>query len=288
VICKFWYNASTTYHKGIPLQLTAPDNFDLFPELIPEPIIDSTPTCEQVLLLGDCLSVMNTLPEKSVDLILTDLPYGTTNARGDNPIALRQLWVRYKRLLKPTGCVLIFGNNPFTAQVVLSNQEWYKQTLIWDKNKCGSPGLANIRPMQIHEDIVVFAPKKTVYNPQMTVGEPYERQTDRPEGYEGKSNTHGYGLKPVKGFKNEGTRFPRSIIRISRDFSAQQQVHPHQKPTELLEYLIKTYSNVGDVVLDSCVGSGSTLIAARNTGRYGIGIENDPVYFEIAKTRLGL
>ena len=271
-----------------PLQVIAQDSLDLFPDLIP---IVETPTFTQYtpkLILGECLSVMDTMPDKSIDIILVDLPYGTTNAKGDTPIPLRSLWSRYRRLLKPTGCVLIFGNNPFTAQVVLSNQEWYKQTLIWDKGKCGSPGLANIRPMQVHEDIVVFAPKKTVYNPQMAVGEPYERQTDRPEGYEGKSNTHGYGLKPVKGFKNTGTRFPRSIIKISRDFSAQQQVHPHQKPIGLMRYLILTYSNYGDVVLDNCVGSGSTLIAARDTGRRGVGIEKDENYYNVAKERLGL
>lgn len=238
------------------------------------------------LIHGDCLQVMKDIPAQSVNLILTDLPYNSTNSRGDDPISLSKLWHQYKRILTPDGTVLLFGNHPFTAQLVLSNLDWYKQCLCWNKNKCGSPGLANIRPMQVHEDIVVFAPKKTVYNPQMEVGEPYERQSSRPEGYEGKANTHGYGLKPVKGFKNEGTRFPKSIISISRNFSAQQQMHPAQKPTTLLSYLIKTYSNAEDMVFDSCMGSGSCGISAKETNRSFIGIEMDAEYFSIAKERI--
>lgn len=238
------------------------------------------------LIKGDCLEQMRLLEPKSVDLILCDLPFGTTNISWDIIIPFNDLWDAYRRVLAPGGCVLLFGNQPFTSLLILSNLVWYKQALVWNKNKCGSPGLAKIRPMQVHEDIVVFAPGRTVYNPQMEVGEPYARKTERPEGYVGRVNNHGYGMKPRNGFTNEGTRYPKSIINISRDFSAQQQIHPAQKPVPLLEYLIRTYSNEGDTVMDNTMGSGSTGVAARNTNRNFIGIEKDPVFFNIAVQRV--
>ena len=244
------------------------------------------PVSQVQLHYGDCLDVMGSLEPQSIDLILCDLPFGTTDCKGDLPIPLGALWSHYVKVLKPTGCVVLFGNNPFTSELIMSNRTWFKQSLVWNKNKCGSPALAKIRPMQTHEDIVVFAPNTTTYNPQMTFDEPYARQTDNPEGYEGKHNKHGYGMKPVKGFTNHGTRYPKSILNISRDFSAQQQIHPNQKPVPLLEYLIKTYSNVGEWVLDNAMGCGSSLIAARNVGRHVIGIEKEKEYFDLAKVRV--
>jgi len=241
-----------------------------------------TPT----LMQGDTLDRMKMVLDKEVNLILCDLPYGTTSCAWDIIIPFNGLWDAYRRVLAPGGCVLLFGNQPFTSRLILSNLAWYKQALVWNKNKCGSPGLAKIRPMQVHEDIVVFAPGRTVYNPQMEVGEPYARKTEKPEGYVGRVNNHGYGMKPRNGFTNEGTRYPKSIINISRDFSAQQQVHPTQKPVPLLEYLIRTYSNEGDTVMDNTMGSGSTGVAARNTNRNFIGIEKDPVFFNIAVQRV--
>ena len=241
-----------------------------------------TPT----LMQGDTLEKMKDVRDGTVNLILCDLPFGTTSCSWDIIIPFNGLWDAYRRVLAPGGCVLLFGNQPFTSRLILSNLVWYKQALVWNKNKCGSPGLAKIRPMQVHEDIVVFAPGRTVYNPQMEVGEPYARKTEKPEGYVGRVNNHGYGMKPRNGFTNEGTRFPKSIINISRDFSAQQQIHPAQKPVPLLEYLIKTYSNEGDTVMDNTMGSGSTGVAARNTNRNFIGIEKDPVFFNIAVQRV--
>lgn len=241
-----------------------------------------TPTVMQ----GDTLEKMKDVCDGTVNLILCDLPFGTTNISWDIIIPFNDLWDAYRRVLAPGGCVLLFGNQPFTSRLILSNLAWYKQALVWNKNKCGSPGLAKIRPMQVHEDIVVFAPGRTVYNPQMEVGEPYARKTEKPEGYVGRVNNHGYGMKPRNGFTNEGTRYPKSIINISRDFSAQQQIHPAQKPVPLLEYLIRTYSNEGDTVMDNTMGSGSTGVAARNTNRNFIGIEKDPVFFNIAVQRV--
>jgi site-specific DNA-methyltransferase (adenine-specific) len=238
------------------------------------------------LYLGDCLEVMRELPDKSIDLILCDPPYGTTNCRWDSIIPLEPMWEQYERLLSPGGCVVLFGSMPFTATLVNSNLKWYKDHLVWDKNKCGSPGLAKVRPMRVHEDILIFAPGRTKYNPQMETGEPYKRKSKNPEGYVGRKNDHGYGLKPRTEFENEGTRYPKSIVSISRDFSAQQQVHAAQKPVPLGEWLIRTYSDEGDTVLDNAMGSGSFGIAARNCGRKFIGIEREPNYFQIAQNRI--
>lgn len=229
---------------------------------------------------------MAKLPDQSIDLILCDPPYGTTNCSWDEIIPFGSMWHQYARLIKPKGAIVLFGNQPFTSALIMSNPKWYKQALVWNKNKCGSPGLAKVRPMQVHEDIIVFAPSTTTYNPQMELGEPYARKSSKPEGYVGRKNDHGYGLKPRTGFSNEGTRYPKSIINISRDFSAQQQVHPTQKPVPLMEWLIKTYSNEGETVLDNCMGSGSTGVACRNTGRRFIGIEQGPSYFDIAVSRV--
>src|SRR5574343_98140 len=238
------------------------------------------------LVLGDCLEQMNYIDDNSIDLICCDLPYETTTIEWDIIIPIDKLWQQYKRILKPTGCCLLFGVNPFSAQLVVSNLKWYKQTLIWNKNKCGSTGLAKYRPQQVTEDILVFAPNTTTYNPQMEEGEPYYRKSKNENGYIGKSNNHGYGFKPITEISNDGARYPKNIINISRDFSAQQQVHPTQKPVPLLEYLIKTYSNENELVLDNCMGSGSTEIACLNTNRNFIGIEKNKEYFDIATKRI--
>lgn len=238
------------------------------------------------LMQGDCLERMKEIPDSSVDLILCDPPYQVTTIAWDKVLPFNNLWLEYKRILKPTGAVLLFAVGIFTAKVILSNEKWYKQTLVWDKNKCGSPGLSKIRPMQVTEDIVVFAPNRTVYNPQMEVGEPYYRKSKNPEGYVSRCNTHGYGLKPVTEIKNEGTRYPKNIIKIPVDYSAQQRVHPTQKPVALMEYLILTYSNEGDTILDNCFGSCPTGVAVVKTNRKFIGIETDEGYFQIGKERI--
>lgn len=237
------------------------------------------------LMHGDCLELMGRLT-REVDLIVCDPPFGTTLMDWDKVLPFNKLWERYAAILKPTGCVVLFGSQPFTSALVMSNPRWFKYELVWDKNKCGSPGLAKIRPMKTHENVLIFAPGRTTYNPQMESGEPYARKSKNPEGYVGRCNNHGYGLKPKTEFTNEGTRYPKSVLRISRDFSAQQQVHPTQKPVPLLEWLIRTYSNEGDVVLDNCMGSGSTGLAAMNTGRLFIGMEQDKAYFDLAERRI--
>jgi site-specific DNA-methyltransferase (adenine-specific) len=239
------------------------------------------------LFRGDCLKLMSTLPEDSVDLICCDPPYGTTSIQWDNIIDFGAMWEQYERVLKPRGVVVLFGSQPFSAQLIVSKINWFRYELVWNKNKCGSPGLAKKRPMKTHENIMVFYKEAGgTYNPQMEKGEPYKRQSKNPEGYVGRKNDHGYGMKPRTEFENTGTRYPKSILNISRDFSAQQQVHPTQKPVPLMEWLVRTYSNEGEVVMDNCMGSGSTGVAAVNEGRSFIGMEMDESYFELAKSRI--
>ena len=236
---------------------------------------------------GDCLELMKEIPDQSIDFICCDPPYGTTSIKWDEVLDFNLMWEHYGRIIKPKGVICLFGSQPFSAQLICSKLDWFRYELVWNKNKCGSPGLAKYRPMKTHENILIFYKDSGgTYNPQMEVGEPYSRTSKNPEGYVGRKNDHGYGLKPRKSFSNEGTRYPKSIINISRDFSAQQQVHPTQKPVPLLEWLIKTYSNEGETVLDNCMGSGSAGIAAVKLGRKFIGMESDSEYFDIAQDRI--
>lgn len=235
------------------------------------------------LIHGDCLVEMQRIPDKSVDMILCDLPYGTTACKWDVVIPFDKLWEQYCRIVKDNGAIVLFGSQPFTSKLICSNLNDFKYCLVWNKNKCGSPSLAKRRPMKTHEDICVFCRDVELYNPQMEVGEPYYRKRS------GKSrcNNLGFGFaNSTKDIVNNGTRYPKSILKFSRDFSAQQQVHPTQKPVALLEYLIKTYSNEGDTILDNTMGSGSTMVACVNTKRNGIGIELDDNYFKIAQERV--
>ena len=236
---------------------------------------------------GDCLEVMKELPDNSIDFICCDPPYGTTNIKWDEMLDFKKMWKEYTRIIKPKGVISIFGSQPFSAQLICSKLDWFRYELIWNKNKCGSPGLAKYRPMKTHENILIFYKNSGgTYNPQMQKGEPYSRKSKNPNGYVAKKNDHNYGFKPVKSFTNTGTRYPKSILNISRDFSAQQQIHPTQKPVPLIEWLIKTYTNKGEVVLDNCMGSGSTGVACINTNRDFIGIELDQEYYNIAKERI--
>lgn len=236
------------------------------------------------LYRGDCLAVLAEVPDKSVNLILCDPPYGTTDCAYDDVIFMDAMWALYRRVLAPGGCVVLFGSQPFTSRLVVSNLKWFRYSLVWNKNKCGSPGLAKIRPMKVHEDILVFAPGRTTYNPQMEAGEPYSRNPPK----QMRCNRHGYGFAGTKasGIVNTGTRYPKSVLNISRDFSAQQQVHQHQKPLAIMRWLLKTYSNPGDLVLDNAMGSGTTGVACLELGRQFIGCELDPAAFGVAEARI--
>ena len=229
------------------------------------------------LYQGDCLEVMKNIPDKSVDLVLTDPPYGTTACKWDSVIPLEPMWKELKRITKPNSAIVLFGSQPFTSFLVTSNLGMFKYQWVWDKVRGSNFATVKIRPFNSHEDIVIFYAKQPTYNPQMVEGKPYTQK----QGYVGESKQTGLHKKEVVTV-NEGIRYPLSIIKQSKESG----FHPTQKPVALMEYLIKTYSNEGDTVLDFAAGSFTTAIAALNTSREFVGIEKDKDYFNIGVNRI--
>ena len=238
-------------------------------------------TNEYSLLFGDCLERMKEIPDGSVDAIICDPPFGTTKCSWDSMIPFEPMWAELKRIIKPKGAVVLFGSQPFTSSLIMSNPKMFKYEQIWDKNKGTQPQLANIQPMKSHENILVFGKGRINYYPQKTKGDPYTRDNKQSHTEHSLSK----GLKPIEQV-NTGFRFPKTILMYPRDFSAQTRLHPTQKPVALFEYLIKTYTQEGETVLDFTMGSGSTIVAALNTNRKAIGIELNEGYFDIAKDRI--
>ena len=241
------------------------------------------------LYQGDCLEVMKEIKDKSIDMILCDLPYGTTKCSWDIVIPFDKLWFQYERIIKENGAIVLFGKQPFTTDLINSNRKLYKYELIWERDKPTDFALANKKPMCYHENIEVFYKKQPVYNKQMVEREgkgiwrykfdiSHDNRTihgtDRK--YAGKKEKENYDIK----LKN-----PKSILYYDTG-KRQQLFHPTQKPLELLEWLIKTFSNENDIVLDNCMGSGTTGVACKNLNRNFIGIELDEKYFNIAKERI--
>ncbi len=235
------------------------------------------------ILHGDCLELMKDIPDKSIDMILADLPYGTTPLGWDTIIPFEKLWEQYERIIKDKRAIVLFGSQPFTSKLIMSNLKMFKYSIVWNKNKTGSPGLANKRFMKVHEDICIFSKGSELYNPQMEEGEPYYRKHKGSD--KSKKNNFEIGFGPSE-TKNLGTRYPKSILNFSRDFSPQQQIHPTQKPVPLFEYLIKTFSNEGDLVLDNTAGSGTTAIACLNTNRQFIVMEKEKENYDIIVERV--
>ena len=229
---------------------------------------------------GDCLELMNDIPEKSVDCIITDLPYGTTQCKWDTIIPFEPLWEQYNRIIKDNGAIVLFGTEPFSSHLRLSNLKNYKYDWIWDKVKGTGFLNAKRQPMRNHELISVFYKKQCTYNPQKTYGHKMKKS------YRSKDlQTDVYG-EMKNDYTYESTeRYPRSIQVFLTD-TQNSSLHPTQKPVALIEYLIKTYTNDGELVFDSCMGSGTTGVACINTNRRFIGIELDNNYFEIAKNRI--
>lgn len=240
---------------------------------------------------GDCLEIMKEIPDKSIDLILTDPPYGTTQCKWDSVIPLDKMWQQVERIIKPCGAVVLFGSEPFSSALRMSNLEHYRYDWIWDKGRGFGFANANKMPMKSHEIISVFYKHLPTYNPQMTEGTPYTTKAGvRKNVIKTLRDTENIGGDKTRQCAcylaetvNNGERFPLSIITYTRDT---ERIHPTQKPVALLEYLIKTYTNKGDKVLDFTMGSGSTGVACVNTNRDFIGIELDKNYFEIAKKRI--
>ena len=232
-----------------------------------------------LMIHGDCLEKMKDIPDKSVDMILCDLPYGTTACKWDVVIPFEPLWEQYKRVIKDNGAIVLFGSQPFTSALVMSNVKWFKYEWIWQKTLATNFMLAKKQPAKKHENILVFYKKQPTYNPQMEIGKPYK---DKPR--KRSVGIHGNAETIKKTINNEGTRYPSSVQEFSNGNN--NNVHPTQKPVTLLEYLIKTYTLEGETVLDNCMGSCSTGIACLNTNRNFIGIEKNDKYFEIAKKRI--
>lgn len=236
------------------------------------------------LLHGDCLELMKDIPDKSIDMVLCDLPYGTTACKWDSIIAFELLWTHYNRIIKNNGCIALFGTNLFAYKLALSNEKMYKYEIIWHKSKSGSSFTAKYRPVQKHENILIFGKGKIFYKPQLEIGEPYYRK--RKENKGDKTNNHKLGLISESETINDGFRYPSTVQFFQQKWRRQDQVHSTQKPVELLEWLIKSYTLEGETVLDNCMGSGSTGVACINTNRNFIGIEKDDKYFGIAKNRI--
>lgn len=236
------------------------------------------------LYKGNCLEIMETLPSKSIDMVLCDLPYGVTKNKWDSVLPFDELWEQYNRIVKPNGAIVLFSAGLFTVDLINSNRKNFRYTLVWDKVLTSGFLNANRMPLRSHEDICVFYKKLPTYNPQFTEGEPLHSRGKLLN--EQRNNNYGYfDVSKATIRTGETKKYPKSIIRFSRPPSS-TMLHPTQKPVELLEYLIKTYSNENDTILDNCMGSGSTGVACKNTNRHFIGIELDEKYFNIAKERL--
>ena len=225
----------------------------------------------------DCLNALKNIPDGSVDMILCDLPYGTTACKWDSIIPFEPLWEQYNRIIKDNGAIVLFGSEPFSTKLRNSNLKMFKYDWIWEKEQGANFMLCKYQPYKVHEIISVFSKNKHRYFPQMTEGKPYVSG-------KGTSGDITRNVRKIQ-TKNNGTRYPRSIQRFNKD-KTRGSLHPTQKPVALLEYLIKTYTNENDVVLDNCMGSGSTGVACVNTNRNFIGIEIDENYFNIAEKRI--
>lgn len=228
------------------------------------------------LIQGDCLDILPTLAPGSVDLILCDLPYGTTQNKWDSIIPLDALWREYRRVCR--AAVVLTASQPFTAALIGSNVKQFKHAWVWEKSRFANQMAAKVQPLKIHEDVAVFSVGKSVYNPQGLV----KINKVTKQGAKVTDNIGG-GVRKTE-YVQTHTNYPRSILRFASEGNT---VHPTQKPVALMEYLIRTYTNEGDMVLDNCMGSGTTGVAAVKTNRKFIGIERDENYFAIARKRIG-
>lgn len=232
------------------------------------------------LILGDCLDELPKIFDKNIDLVLTDPPYGTTACKWDFVIPFEPMWNQLKRVIKDNGCIALFGSEPFSSNLRMSNIKQFKYDWVWQKEQGTGFGNAKKQPLRNLEIISIFYKNQCLYNPQKSKGKPYKTKS--------KSGNHKGSVYEDGGLNsiitvNEGNRFPLQLLKFNRD---KNKIHPTQKPVALLEYLIKTYTNENDTVLDFTMGSGSTGVACKNLNRNFIGIEKDEKYFDIAKQRI--
>ena len=234
------------------------------------------------LMLGDCLERMKEIESGSVDMILADPPYGTTACKWDSIIDLPLMWEQLKRIIKPNGAIVMTASQPFSSILTCSNLKMFRYSLVWEKTPATGHLNAKKMFMRAHEDILVFYKKPPTYNPEMTHG--HQRKSSNNVD-RGKKQSDVYGAQKSITSYSSTSRYPRSVIKTSTD-KQRSKLHPTQKPVALMEYLIKTYTNEGETVLDFTMGSGTTGAAAKNLNRDFIGIEMDEGYFEIAKERI--
>lgn len=230
----------------------------------------------------DCLAVMHRLIDNNikVDAIIADIPYGVHNNKFDTVIPFSDMWGCLTKLVKDKGNIVLFASGMFTHKLALSNEKLYRYNLVWKKSKCGSPLTAKYMPMKKHEDILVFGKSASYYEPQMQPGKPYKRKYTP-----NKVNNLSYGIKGVQ-TDNKGTRHPITVLDFPQKWRRQDQLHPTQKPIELMEFLVKSYCPENGIVLDFTMGSGSTGVACVKNKRNFIGIDIDENYFNIAKERI--
>jgi len=231
------------------------------------------------IINGDCLVEMKNITDKSVDMILCDLPYGMTKNSWDVVIPFDKLWCEYNRIIKDNGAIVLFGSQPFTSLMITSNLNMFRYCLVWEKNKFSDFLNSKRKPMKTNEDIAVFYKKQPVYNPQYWYSTPYTRWNTQ-SAVDKQSN---YGTHKENYVESDGKRLPTTVLKFNR---VERPLHPTQKPTDLLEWLIKTYTNENDIVLDNCMGVGSTGVACKNINRKFISIELETKYYEIAKNNI--
>lgn len=237
-------------------------------------------TTEQ-LWLGDCLELMKRIPDGSVDMILCDLPYGTTCNKWDSVLPLDALWEQYRRIAKPNAAIVLTAQTPFDKVLGASNLDMLRYEWVWEKTNATGHMNAKRAPMKAHENVLVFYDRQPTYNPQKTYG--HRRKTAIADRQRLQSECYGQQFGTTSYDSTE--RYPRSVQTFASD-KQRVRLHPTQKPVALMEYLIKTYTNEGETVLDNCMGSGTTGVACVNTGRRFIGIEKEEKYFEVAKSRI--
>lgn len=237
---------------------------------------------------GDCLELMKDIPDGSIDMVLADPPYGTTPITWDKTIPFEKLWAEYDRIVKPNGAIIVFSQEPFASYLRLSNIKNYRYDLYWEKENLTNVFQVKKRAGKTIENIVIFYKQQCVYNPQMVKhdGKRVSNKIGKNARWHVTQAGYNSKTKPFE-YHDNGMRYPTQVLRINRD-NLRERLHPTQKPLALCEYLIKTYTNEGDTVLDNCMGVGSTGVACQNTNRKFIGFELDKEYFEIAKNRLGL
>ena len=231
------------------------------------------------LINGDCLKHMGNIATESVDMILCDLPYGMTKNKWDVVIPFEDLWNHYKRIIKPNGAIVLFGSQPFTSLLIVSNPKMFRYCLVWEKNKFSDFLNAKRKPMKTNEDICIFYKRQPTYNPQYWYSTPYTRWNTQ-AAVDRQTN---YGNHKRNVVESDGKRLPTTVLKFNR---VERPAHPTQKPVDLLAWLVRTYSNEGDLVLDNCMGVGSTGVACVQEKRRFIGIELDKIYYDIGVDKI--